>query len=127
MTVFLEPEHLLHIAAVAVAPSVVVRDPGLLAAAAARPAASFAGQEAYPRLCDKAAALLHSLVRNHALLDGNKRLAWLAAYVFLELNGTVLEAPDDDAFHLVMRAAAGEVDVPEIAEALQRWSRNTNR
>jgi death-on-curing protein len=123
VTVFLEPEHLLEIARVGVGPGVAVRDPGLLAAAAGRPAAAFAGQEAYPGLQDKAAALLHSLVRNHGLVDGNKRLAWLATYVFLDLNGVVLDAPDDEAFDLVMRAAAGEVDVPAIAEALRSWCR----
>ena len=123
MTVLLEPEHLLEIARVAVGPGVAVRDPGLLAVAAGRPAAAFAGQEAYPRLEDKAAALLHSLVRNHALVDGNKRLAWLATYVFLDLNGVVLEAPDDEAFDLVLRAAAGDADVPEIADALGTWGR----
>ena len=122
MTVHLEPEHLLHVATVAVGPEVRVRDLGLLAAAAARPAAAFAGQEAYPGLHGKAAALLHSLVRNDALLDGNKRLAWLATYVFLDLIRTVLEAPDDEAFDLVMRAAAGAADVPETAEALRRWA-----
>ena len=123
MIVFLEPEHLLEIAKVAVGPSVPVRDPGLLAAAAARPAAAFAGAEAYPRLEDKAAALLHSLVRSDPLVDGNKRLAWLATSVFLDLNGVVLEAPDDEAFDLVLRAAAGAADVPELAEALRRWCR----
>lgn len=121
MIVFIEPEHLFEIAKVGVGPTVTVRDPGLLAAAAGRPAAAFAGHEAYPCLEDKAAALMHSLVRDHALVDGNKRLAWLATYVFLDLNGVVLEAPDDDAFDLVMRAAAGAADVPEIAEALGRW------
>ncbi len=123
MTVFLEPEHLLEIAKVAVGPSVAVRDTGLLAAAAGRPAATFVGQEAYPRVEDKAAALLHSIVRNHALVDGNKRLAWLATYVFLDLNGVLLEAPDDDAFDLVMRAAAGQADATEIAEVLRTWCR----
>ncbi len=123
MTLFLEAEHLLEIAKFAVGPSVAVRDPGLLAAAAGRPAAAFAGQEAYPNLVDKAAALLHSLVRNHALLDGNKRLAWLATYVLLDLNGVLLEAPDEDAFDLVMRAAAGQADATEIAEVLRTWCR----
>jgi death-on-curing family protein len=66
----------------------------------------------------KAAALLHSLVRNHALVDGNKRLAWLATVVFLDLNGRRVELDDDEAFELVMSAAAGELDVEAIAERL---------
>jgi predicted transcriptional regulator len=65
-----------------------------------------------------AAALPHSLVRNHALVDGNKRLAWLATVVFLDLNGRRVELDDDEAFELVMSAAAGELDVEAIAERL---------
>jgi death-on-curing protein len=96
-----------------------VRDLGLLDAAAARPRASHHGVDAYPSLAGKAAALLHSLVRNHALVDGNKRLAWLAAVVFLDLNAAEVALTDDEAFDLVMEAAVGTVDVPEIAERLR--------
>jgi death-on-curing protein len=120
---YLDVESLLTLADLAVGGQAQVRDLGLLSSAAARPRSGFGDFEAYPGLYDKAAALLHSLVRNHALVDGNKHLAWLATYVFLDLNGVVLEAPDDDAFDLVMRAAAGQADVPEIAEALHAWCR----
>ena len=78
-----------------------VRDVGLLEAACARPRASVLGDEAYPSRGLKAAAILHSLVRNHALGDGNKRLAWLAALVFLDLNGHRVDLDDDPESHLL--------------------------
>jgi len=96
-----------------------VRDLGLLDSAAARPRSSVFGQDAYGTLPLKAAALLHSLVRNHALVDGNKRIAWLAAVVFLDLNGHRSACSHEQAFELVMRAAVGEIDVAEIAEQLR--------
>jgi death on curing protein len=95
-----------------------VRDIGLLDAAAARPRSSAFGSDAYPTLELKAAALLHSLVRNHALVDGNKRLAWLATVVFLDLNDRTVTLDDDEAFTLVMESAGGMLDVEEIAERL---------
>ncbi|TVR36131.1 MAG: alcohol dehydrogenase [Nitriliruptor sp.] len=95
-----------------------VRDVGLLEAACARPRASVLGDEAYPALELKAAALLHSLVRNHALADGNERLAWLATVVFLDLTGNTVDLDDDAAFELVMAAAEGHLDVEEIAQRL---------
>jgi death on curing protein len=95
-----------------------VRDVGLLESACARPRATVFGSDAYPSVLLKAAALLHSLVRNHALVDGNKRLAWLAAVVFLDLNDHEVAIDDDAAFELVMAAAEGRIDVEEIAEGL---------
>ena len=95
-----------------------VRDPGLLDSAAARPRSSVFGEDAYPTLSDKAAALLHSICRNHALVDGNKRLAWAAAVAFLALNDSWVEMPDDDAFTLVMSVAEGSLEVPDIATRL---------
>jgi death on curing protein len=95
-----------------------VRDVGLLDSAAARPRSHVFGQEAYPTLSLKAAALLHSLARNHPLVDGNKRLGWLATVVFLDLNGHEPDLEDDAAFHLVMDVAAGKADVEEIADRL---------
>jgi death-on-curing protein len=95
-----------------------VRDVGLLDAAVSRPRSSAFGQDAYPTLELKAAALLHSLVRNHALVDGNKRLGWLATAVFLDLNGRPVQLDDDRAFVLVMQVAEGALDVEEIAEGL---------
>lgn len=95
-----------------------VRDLGLLASAVARPQTFAFGQELYPSLGLKAAALLHSIVRNHALVDGNKRLAFLAAAVFCDINGHPLAMGDDDAFELTMAAAADNLNLTEIATAL---------
>jgi death on curing protein len=95
-----------------------VRDVGLLDASAARPRSTAFGADAYPALDLKAAALLHSLAHNHALVDGNKRLAWLATVVFLDLNGADADLSDDAAFDLVMAVATGETDVDAIATRL---------
>lgn len=92
-----------------------VRDLGLLDGAAARPRASAFGQEAYADLPTKAAALLHSVVRGHPLADGNERLGWLAAVVFLHINGAPVVAQDDEAFELVTAVASGDLDLAEIA------------
>jgi death on curing protein len=91
-----------------------VRDLGLLDSAAARPRASAFGADAYPTLELKAAALLHSIARNRALVDGNKRLAWLATVVFLDINLHATDVDDDAAFKLVMSVAEGADDVDEI-------------
>lgn len=96
-----------------------VRDLGLLDAACARPQSTAFGQDAYPTLEQKAAALLHSIVRNHALVDGNKRLGWLATTVFLDLNGHTVALTDDEAFELVMEVAQGELEVDQIADRLR--------
>lgn len=98
-----------------------VRDLGLLDSAAHRPTTALWGREAYPTLDLKAAALLESLVRNHSLLDGNKRLGWLAVVVFYGLNGADLDAPDDEAYDLVIEVATGALTVEQIGERLLRW------
>jgi death-on-curing protein len=95
-----------------------VRDVGLLVAAAGRPQSSAFGEDAYPTLALKAGALLHSLAGNHPLVDGNKRLAWLATVVFLDLNGSRPDVDDDAAFQLVMEVAAGSMDATEITARL---------
>jgi death on curing protein len=95
-----------------------VRDVGLLDSAAARPRSSAFGEDAYPTLAIKAAALLHSATRKHALVDGNKRLAWLAAVVFVDINGHRPDVSDQAAFDLVMDAAAGKAEVHEVADRL---------
>lgn len=104
-----------------------VRDVGLLDAAVARPRSSAFGVDAYPSLEVKAAASLHSLVRNHALLDGNKRLAWLAATVLLDLNGFETGLDDDGAFDLVLDAAGGTAELAEIAQRLDVRARTPGR
>ena len=98
-----------------------VRDLGLLDSALHRPTATLWRRDAYATIDEKAAALLDSLVRNHPLVDGNKRLGWLATLVFLDINGHWIEAPDDDAYQLVMAVAAGELSLQETAEALSQW------
>ncbi|HEY6793887.1 MAG TPA: type II toxin-antitoxin system death-on-curing family toxin [Kineosporiaceae bacterium] len=96
-----------------------VRDLGLLDSAAHRPRSSFAGQHAYPTVQAKAAALMHSLVCNHALVDGNKRLGLLATVVFLRLNGLDLDLTDDEAFDLTMSVAAGQSNAEDIEKRLR--------
>lgn len=97
-----------------------IRDLGLLAAAAARPQASAFGKDAYPDLWTKAAALLHSVVKNHPLVDGNKRLGWLASAVFLDINGTdPTAASNDDVYELVMHVAAHPIEIDELAQRLR--------
>jgi death-on-curing protein len=122
VTRHLTVEQALRIARTAVGGPIEVRDIGLLESAVHRPRASVLGQDAYPDLFSKAAALLHSLARNHPLVDGNKRLAWLATYVLLAKNGVELDPEDDAADDFVIAVAAGEVDdVGEIAAVLSRW------
>ena len=82
------------------------------------PRSSAFGDDAYPTLHLKASALLHSIVTNHALADGNKRLGWLATTVFLGVNGKTIELDDDAAFQLVRAVAEGELDAGQIAEHL---------
>ncbi len=113
-TDFLSVRDLLDIAA-GILPTVQVRDVGLLESAAARPRITVFGEPAYPDLLSQAAALMHSLVRNHTLVDGNKRLAWSAMRVFLLLHDVNLDYNIDDAEQMVLRAARGEDDVSDIA------------
>ena len=123
MTEYLDLEDLLDIARAAVGEEVVVGDYGLLESALARPRASVFGEDAYPDLHLKAAALLHSLARNHALVDGNKRLAWTACRTFLAINGQWISAPEDERFEFVIRVATGvQADLGKIAAQLRIWS-----
>lgn len=121
--IFLDVEDLVHITQRATGASVDVRDIGLLEGAAARPRASVFGADAYPTLHDKAAALLHSIVRNHALVDGNKRLGLAAAIAFYGMNGRRLAMTNDEAYDFVMSVAAGDLDeISAIARRLERGS-----
>jgi len=104
-----------------------VRDLGLLDSAAARVRASPFGTYAYPTMELKAAALLHSLVSNHALVDGNRRISWLATVVFLDLNGLHPDLSDDEAFILVMDAAQRIGDVSSIASRLHIVSNSSDQ
>lgn len=101
-----------------------IRDAGLLAAAAARPGATAFGEDAYPDLWEKAAALLHSIVTNHPLVDGNKRLGWLATAVFLLLNDVPADrAGNDDVYELVIAVAEGRGDAREVGDIAARLRR----
>jgi death on curing protein len=98
-----------------------IRDLGLLNSAAARPQATAFGQDAYTDIVTKAAALLQSIVINHALVDGNKRLGWLATAVFLELNDVPVadRLSNDDVFELVMWVASEAPDLANMALRLE--------
>jgi death-on-curing protein len=99
-----------------------VRDLGLLDSAAHRPQTSLFGDDAYPTIEQKAAVLLESIVRNHPLIDGNKRLGWIAAVMFLERNDLRVDAPFDDAYDLVIAVATGDMSYQESAARLAAWT-----
>ena len=118
---FLELEDLVELARGLLGDPPPIRDIGLLGSAAARPQTTVFGEDAYPDLLTKAAALLQSIVNNHALVDGNKRLGWLATAVFLELNGISASlASNDDVYELVVWVAASNPDLDDIVTRLRR-------
>lgn len=119
MTTFLELEDFLA-AARRILPGVTVLDYGLLESALARPQASVFGEDAYPTIFEKAAALLESLARNQALADGNKRCAWMGTVLFLGLNGIAVPSNPDNDESLVIAVAAGQLKVSEIASELAK-------
>ena len=122
--IYLTLAELLYVADRALGHDYAVRDYGLLEAAVARPQATVFGQNAYPDLDAKAAALLHSVARNHGLIDGNKRLALAAIIAFYGLNGRRLSMTNDAAYDLVIGVAAGDLDsVDEIAVMLRGATR----
>ena len=98
-----------------------IRDIGLLDSAVHRPRVTVFGRDADPGLDGKAAVLLESVVRNHALVDGNKRLGWLAVVVSYGLNDISLEAPDDEAYNLVISIASSATDYQHTAVRLATW------
>lgn len=121
--IYLTLPELLHVAERTLGPDVPVRDHGLLESALARPRATAFGEDAYEGLEAKAAALLHSLARNHALVDGNKRLALAGTIAFLGINGRRLTLTNDEAYTLIMDVASGQLDdVADIAERLRQGS-----
>ena len=117
--IHLELSDLLHVAGRTLG-QVDVRYAGLLVSALARPRSTMFGKEIYPSVHGKAAALLHSVARNHALVDGNERLSLAATIAFYGLNGIRLTLTNDEAYDLVMAVAAGDIeDVEAIAERLE--------
>lgn len=107
----------------ALIPGFTVRDWGMLEAAVARPAASALGEDAYPTVHHKAAALLHSIVRNHALVDGNKRLGWAATLLFYGYNALWMPELEHEQYEFVVSVANGTVfDGAEMAKTLHKWT-----
>ena len=122
MTEHLDLDDLLAAAEAALGRSPDIRDIWILEAAIARTRASVFGEDAYPDLHAKGAALLHSIVTGHALIDGNKRLGWVALRLFYRLNDADIRMSADDAFDLVKAIAdSGLRDVPLIADRLRTW------
>jgi len=117
---YLDLEDLIDLATGLLGDPPPIRDVGLLGSAAARPQTTAFGEDAYPDIWAKAAALLQSIVKNHALVDGNERLGWLATAAFLEINGIgVTQLPNDAVYDFVVGVAAGSQDVDRIAEMLR--------
>lgn len=131
MTLYLTLEQVLgiHVALSHASPlGARVRDVGLVQSAVARPQATVYGQEAYRGIWDKAAALLHSLASNHGFMDGDKRVAWVAAWTFLEINGHPLDPgfDVDAAEKFMLSVADGKIDsVFEVSAELKKYSRPT--
>ncbi len=118
--IYLTLEDLLRIAH-RVLPVVEIKDTGLLESALGRPQASAFGADAYPDLLTKAAALTHSVTKNHALIDGNKPLGLASLIAFLGLNGPRLTMTNDEAFDFIIAIADGRLDsVTDMAKILKQ-------
>jgi len=117
--IYLTLPEMLRVAERVLGTGFVVRDHGLLQSALARPQTTVFGEDAYSSVEEKAAALLHSVARNHGLVDGNERLALAATLAFLGVNGYRLTYTNGEAYDLVMAVATGELDeVGPIANRL---------
>ncbi|MCA1675236.1 MAG: type II toxin-antitoxin system death-on-curing family toxin [Actinobacteria bacterium] len=101
----------------------LLADFGLLEAAILRPQQSVFGSDAYPDMHTKAAAMMHSIIRNHAFIDGNKRTGVLAMILFHNLNGYTIETAQEDLIALALDIAEGQIDVEGIAGILKGWAR----
>ena len=127
--IYLTLAELLHVAERTLGADFAVRDYGLLESALARPQTTVFGEDAYPKIPEKAGALLHSIAKNHALVDGNKRLALAGSIAFLGLNGFRLTYTNDEAYELIMAVAAGVIvevsDIgADIAAHLEAWNQS---
>jgi death-on-curing protein len=122
VTDYLDASDLLVLATAVTGGDLIVRDLGLLDAAAHRPRATVLGVEAYDTLWAKAAALLDSIVRSRPLAQGNWRLGWVAAVTLCDINGWWIDADEDDALELVREVGRGQVDVKTGAENLRNWA-----
>lgn len=110
--------HDLRLICEVILPGYVIRDQGLLISALERPQTQLYGVDVYPEFEFKVAALMHSLARNHGLIDGNKRLAWSASRIFCLMNKRDIFLPVNQAEKLVVGVAAGKFEVNQIAEKL---------
>lgn len=119
-TTFLDLDDVLELARRLLGEPLPIRDVGLLGSAVARPQTMVGGTYAYSTTIEKAAALLQSIVNNHALIDGNKRLGWLATAVFLEINKVkVTHISNDEVFELVMHVASSNPTIEEISARMK--------
>ncbi|AEV73434.1 MULTISPECIES: type II toxin-antitoxin system death-on-curing family toxin [Mycolicibacterium] len=121
MTTFLTTDEIQDVNAHFVGPD-KLRDFGLLEAAAIRPQSSAFGEDAYPTVHEKAAALLHALARNHPFVDGNKRTAWASTAIFYMFNGYTISTDQGDIVALVVDVAEGQKGVQDIAATLKSWT-----
>jgi death-on-curing protein len=120
---FLDLDDVLGLAELLLGGQPPIRDIGLLGSAVARPQTTLFGEDAYPSLCDKAAALLQSIVINHALVDGNKRLGWLSTAVFLQINGlSVSHVSNDEVYDFIINIATNNPDLAEISQTLRQMT-----
>ncbi len=127
-TEYLDLDDLIDLARTLLGDPPAIRDIGLLGSAAARPQSTAFGEDAYPDLITKAAALLQSIVNNHALVDGNKRLGWLATAVFLELNDVkASRISNEDVYDLVIWIASSNPDLADITRRLEALIRPRRR
>ncbi len=101
-------------------PDFRIRDLGLLESAVARPRTSVFGEDAYPTFADKVAALMHSIARNRALIDGNKRLAWSAARLFCLMNDLDIKMKQERAYELVVGLGSGQIELAELSASLKK-------
>ena len=122
--IYLTLEEILAVADRVIAGEVLLRDAGLLESAVARPQTTVFGEDAYPDLHSKCASLLLSICKNHALDDGNKRLALAATIVMLGVNGWTLTMSNDEAYDFVIAAASGDLtEVAHVGDRLRAGSR----
>ena len=122
MITYLDASDLLVLAAAVTGGDLVVRDLGLLDAAAHRPRATVLGVQAYETLWSKSAALLDSIVCTRPLAEGNWRLGWVAAVTLCDINGWWIDADEDEALDLVRDVGRGTVGITELAERLEAWA-----
>lgn len=104
--------------------SMGLRDLGRLEAAIATQTQNVFGQELYPRVLDKASAIMRAIVADHPFVDGNKRTAMLAGLTLIEVNGLIFSAKLGEIEDFAVRIAVEHLDIPEIVHWLERHARN---